>query len=75
MYNKYFKRRNEMKKQMIVKVVVVFAVLTATGIGLVVFPLKYAAGSMALALPIVGGGIFSATLAFFLVEMFRLNEA
>jgi hypothetical protein len=30
---------------------------------------------MALALPIVGGGIFAATLAFFLVEMFRLNEA
>jgi hypothetical protein len=64
-----------MKKQMMVKVVVVFAVLAATGIGLVVFPLKYADGSMALALPIVGGGVFAAALAFFLVEMFRFEEA
>jgi hypothetical protein len=64
-----------MKKKMMVKVVVVFAVLAATGIGLVVFPVKYAAGSMALALPIVGGGIFAAALAFFLVEIFRLEAA
>jgi hypothetical protein len=75
MYKKYFKRRNEMKKQMVVKVVVVFAVLVAAGIGLVVLPLKYAGGSMAFTLPIVGSGIFTAALAFFLVEMFRLNEA
>ncbi len=64
-----------MKKQMMVKVVVVFAVLTAVGVGMVVIPLNYAAGSMALALPIVGGGIFTAALAFFLVEMFRLEAA
>ena len=64
-----------MKKEMMVKVVVVFAVLSAVGMGLVALPLEYADGTAALALPIVGGAIFAAALAFFLVEMFQLNQA
>ena len=47
-----------MKKEMMRKVVVVFAVLSAVGMGLVALPLEYADGTAALALPIVGGGDF-----------------
>ena len=64
-----------MKKEMMRKVVVVFAVLSAVGMGLVALPLEYADGTAALVLPIVGGAIFAAALAFFLVEMFQLNQA
>ena len=64
-----------MKKEMMGKVVVVFAVLSAVGMGLVALPLEYADGTAALVLPIVGGAIFAAALAFFLVEMFQFNQA
>ena len=64
-----------MSKKMLVKVVVVFAVLSAVGAGMVAIPLEYTVGTAAVAIPIIGGAIFSASLAFFLVEMFQLNQA
>ena len=65
----------KMSKKMLVKVVVVFAVLSVVGVGLVAIPLEYATGTAAAALPILGGAIFAASLAFFMVEMFQLNQA
>jgi hypothetical protein len=65
----------KMSKKMQVKIVVIFAVLSAVGVGMVAIPLEYATGTAATALPIMGGAIFAASLAFFLVEMFQFNQA
>ena len=62
-----------MSKKMLVKVVVIFAVLSAVGVGMVAIPLEYATESAAAAIPIMGVAIFAASLAFFLVEMLQFN--
>jgi hypothetical protein len=63
-----------MKKQMMVKAGVVFGVLTVAGVSLVAIPLVSASGIVSTALPILGGSIFAAALAFFMVEMFQFSQ-
>jgi hypothetical protein len=69
-----YKRKNEMNKKHLIASVVMFIVLTVTGISLIVYGPSSTQANAQQVLPMVGAAIFGGGLAFFLVEMFNLDQ-
>jgi len=63
-----------MKTNNLTKTVVIFVLLTITGVLLVVLPQASTIAEVQRVLPLLGAAIFSSALTFFLVEMFRSQQ-
>ena len=62
-----------MDKKCLTRIIVIFAVLTITGVVMLSAAVSSDLPAVRTVLPLIGAAIFSSALTFFLVEIFRLN--
>ncbi len=63
-----------MHTNFLTKIIVIFATLTITGVGMIVLSQQSALEAVRTTLPLVGSAIFASALTFFLIQMTNYSQ-